>query len=172
MSLHFRLLLTILFSYFKSKLGSFVETKATFTVFPTDCHIPFFRLMSGGRYFDFMDLARVDQVARLGVLDLMGKDKLSINIGGQLLRYRKPMKVFTRFTVSTKIVYWDDRFFYVEQKFEQDGIIKTEGLVQGCFRSKLGVVPPVELLERANLKIDRPPLPELVKWFLNQNFAQ
>ncbi|MBY0371721.1 thioesterase family protein [bacterium] len=172
MNLHFRLLLTVLASRFKSKLSSFVETKTTFTVLPTDCHIPFFRLMCGGRYFDFMDAARVDQVSRLGILGLMRRDGLSINLGGQILRYRKPMKVFTRFTVSTKIIYWDDKFFYVEQKFEQNGIMKTEGLVQGCFRGKPGVVPPAELLKRAGLKIERPALPEIVKWFQSQNTAQ
>jgi acyl-CoA thioesterase FadM len=148
-----------------------VETRTTFTVLPSDCHIPFFRLMCGGRYFDFMDLARVDQVSRLGFLDLMRRDKLIIYIGGQILRYRKPMKVFTRFSVRTKILYWDDRFFYVEQKFEQGGIVKTEGLVQGCFRDKRGVVPPAELIERANLKIERPPMPEIVAWFLEQNLT-
>jgi acyl-CoA thioesterase FadM len=145
-------MLTILLAYFRPKLRAFVETKKHFTVLPTDAHLPLFRALCGGRYFDFMDLARVDQVTRLGVLNVMIKKGLDINIGGQFLQYRKPLKVFRRFAVLTKIIYWDEKFFYVEQKFEQDGTIKASGLVQACFRGSIsGVMENESMTTRSSL---------------------
>lgn len=165
MNLHFRLLLTILLSWLKPKLSTFEETSAKFTVLPTDAHIPFFKAMCGGRYVDFMDLARVDQVSRLGILGVMRRKKLDINLGGQFVRYHKPLKTFRRFEVRTNIVCWDEKFFYVDQKFMQDGVVKAHGLVQACFRGKGGICPPAELIAMAGMQDTKPAMPkEIADW--------
>lgn len=114
-----------------------------------------------------MDLGRVDQVTRLGILNLMIRKGLDISLGGQFVRYFKPLKTFRRFTLTTHIVYWDERFFYVEQKFHQDGVVKAHGLTQACFRGKEGVLKPSDLALLAGIDGTSPPMPEIVRDWLS-----
>ncbi len=163
MALHFRLLITLFFALLKPRRKKLEETEIAFRVLPTDCHLPYFRLMCAGRYFDFMDLARVDQVTQWGLLRTLYLEGLSMVVAGQYLKYLRPLKVFQRFNVKTRILFWDDRFVYIEHRFEQAGVLKTVGIVQGCLLGRKGIANPREILSRHLEEVPPPPMPPEVR---------
>lgn len=110
-----------------------------------------------------MDLARVDQVTQWGLLKVMHRQGLAMVVAGQYLKYLRPLRVFQRFQVRTRIVYWDDRFVYIEHTFEHRGVLKCAGMVQGCLYGKNGVANPREIFAQILEPVSQPPMPPQVR---------
>lgn len=48
--------------------------------------------------------------------------------GATTIRYRRFIKVFRKFQISTKIIYWDNQNIYIEHKFTSDGFVNAIAL--------------------------------------------
>jgi hypothetical protein len=66
MVLIFRVILVLLLSRFRRRIGPLDEASLRFTALPTDCDLNFH--MSAGRYLSFMDVGRVELIEREGQL--------------------------------------------------------------------------------------------------------
>jgi acyl-CoA thioesterase FadM len=73
--------------------------------------------MNNCRYFREMDFARVDFYERTGLYKLILQKKGSVFQGAATIRYRRFIRPFTRFHLTSKIVYWDDQNIYMEHRF-------------------------------------------------------
>lgn len=92
--------------------------------------------MNNSRYLRELDFARVDFYERTGlyktIVDLGG----SIVQGAATIRYRRFIKPFSRFTVTSKIIYWDEQSIYMEHRF----IGKSDGFVHAIAICKQRVI--------------------------------
>ncbi len=60
---------------------------------------------------------------------------------------------------------WDERFFYLEQRFESDGNLLATGWIKAAFLSKGGLVTPKEVIGVSGLDIESPEPPDtVVRW--------
>jgi hypothetical protein len=60
---------------------------------------------------------------------------------------------------------WDERWFYIEQKFTVGENLAAVGWVKGMLRDARGSINPQEALERATPGVVSPPMPEaIVQW--------
>lgn len=85
-------------------------------------------------------------------------------LGGSCNRYRRPINLLTKYTINTKVIYWDDTAFYVEQTFVQDSdnFVCFIGLVKQTIS---GVSPESVVSEAGEQEITKPEiLPELKLW--------
>lgn len=119
--------------------------------------------LNNGRYLTLMDLGRWDLVVRTGLLRALLQHKWHPVVGAATIRFRRSLDPFQRFELKTRILGWDERDFYIEQRFERDGEVHAVGLIRGVFLGKEGRVPLAAILAAAGSEAASPPLPEWVE---------
>lgn len=120
------------------------------------------RHVNNARYLLFMDYGRTAWVARLGLVDAILRHRLHFVVGGSHLLFRRSIDLLEPFTLETRLVSWDDRWFFIEQTFRrQDGQTAVRGLVRGMARDPGGLVATDRLLALGGHSPGAsPPLPE------------
>ena len=112
MNLYLRLVMTLLRSLFEPRMTTQQACVQWFRVWPND--IDAFGHMNNGRYLQIMDVARMRWLARTGTIAVAMRRRWSMSLGGNLTRYRRSLRLFARYCVSTRLVCWDQRWFYLE----------------------------------------------------------
>ena len=163
MILLFRFLLTILKSRFRSKIGPLDSSVVRFTVLPHDCDLNIH--LNAGRFVSFMDIARIELLARMRVLRSVLKKGWRPVVGGLVIRYRRSVQPFERFTIESRVVGWDDKWFYIEHVLNRhDGSMAATAYTRTLLRKSGGTVAPRELIELMGLAgTESPPLPPFVE---------
>jgi len=162
MLLFVRFLIVMLSASFRSRIDPLDPSVVRFTVLPNDCDLNIH--LNAGRFISFMDIARVELLARMRILRrIIGKGWRPV-VGGIVIRYRRSVLPFERFTVTSRVLGWDDKWFYIEHILDRrDGSLAAIGHSRTLLRSKAGAVHPRELLALMGMP-DRtsPVLPEFV----------
>jgi hypothetical protein len=83
-------------------------------------------------------------------------------VAGSSVRYRKRVTAFTRLTMHSRCIGWDDRFIYNEQSMWRGEDCTSHVLIRSAITSKAGIVPPVELARAAGISLESPALPDWV----------
>lgn len=171
MNLFFRMLFVFIRAFFKPKITSlFSENTLRLRVLPNDLDINMH--MNNGRYFTIMDLGRFDLVLRTGLMTLMMREKSVPILGSAKIRYRLPLMPFEPYDLVTRIVGFDDKWAYIEQKFvkvsgDKKGAVAAIAILKGSFYSNKTktTLPTQELLALIGHAEPSPSLPLYVsKW--------
>lgn len=64
-----------------------------------------------------LDFARVDFYERTGLYRTIRKNGGAIVQGAATIRYRRFIKPFSIFDITTKIIYWDEQNIFMEHRF-------------------------------------------------------
>ncbi|XP_030766892.1 protein THEM6-like [Sitophilus oryzae] len=73
--------------------------------------------MNNARYLRELDFAKIDFYERTGLYRNIVAKGGSLFAGATTIRYRRFIRVFSRYQISTKIIYWDNQNIYIEHKF-------------------------------------------------------
>ena len=122
--------------------------------------------VNNGRYLTLCDLGRFDLLMRSGLFKEILKRKWYPVLSSASLRFRKSLKAFDRIELTTEIIYWDEKWLYIEHCLEKDGVVCARGLVKGIFRGPEGNVTVPALMESIGYKADKPVLPDVVTTWL------
>ncbi|WP_395244725.1 acyl-CoA thioesterase [Agromyces sp. MMS24-K17] len=152
MHMLFRTLLHVLFlSRRRPDLGHWDVARTRFITLPTDLDIN--RHMNNGVYYSIMDVARFDMLVRNGIWKTMLDQGWYPVVASETITFRKSLSLWQRFTIESKVLGFDDKAVYVEQRFVRPGAdgkpeIYAQGLIRGRFLKKSGgIVPIPELVE-------------------------
>lgn len=166
MNLLFRFIYLLIFWRFRPKVEIFDECSTPFRVFPTDLDPNIH--MNNGVFLSIMDLARFDLTFRSGLFQILKRKKLYPVVASQFIRYQKSLSPFQKFEVKTKILGWDERFFYLRQIFVSKNDIVAFAVVKAKFLEKgKGGIHPQILLDAINVPKNHLILPHWVKDFLS-----
>ena len=160
MNLWLRALKVLIWSFFRPRLSWSDESRVWFRVWPNDLDINIH--MNNGRYMSVMDLGRFDIILRTGLWRLVTRRRLQPVIASAMVRYRRPLAPFERFTLSTRLIGWDSKWLYIEHRLERRGELVCHGVVRGTFLERSGSVPPAELAAALGHDAPSPPLPPWV----------
>lgn len=96
--------------------------------------------MNNARYLRECDFARFSLYTRNGVFKAIRALGANMVAGATTIRYRRPLCVGEAFELRSRIVTWDDKSFYVEQRFVscKDGMVSA---VMYCKQSVLRSSP-------------------------------
>lgn len=120
--------------------------------------------MNNGRYFSIMDLARFDLLYRAGVFGTLFKTGHFPIVASESIRFRKSLKPFQKFIVRTQIISWDEKDFFVSQKFISKGKLYGEGFIKGRFKKKgVGSVPTKDVFKVLGKQYEGPSMLPLAK---------
>jgi len=116
-----------------------------FYVLPNDLDINMH--MNNGRFNSIMDLGRIDIMQRTGLLKILTKNKWFGVVGSIHTRFRRPLKLFQAYELHSKIIYWDEKWTWVEHKMYSKKKLICSALVQTLIRKKTENVSTPELLK-------------------------
>ena len=127
--------------------------------------------MNNGRYLTIMDLGRFDLTLHSGLMRQVLRRRWMPVLGGATIAYHRPLKLFQRYTLTTRIVGWDAKWIYMEQTFESRGKRAATALVKGLIRGRDGSIPTPEVMASVGMTIPSPDLPEPVRRWIEADGA-
>ena len=161
MLLLLRTLKIALFALLARRADILAESRLVLRVWPNDCDLNFH--LNDGRYVSIAGMGRVDLLTRTGLMRAALKRKWMPVIGGTMIRYKRSLLPLERFTLVTRMIGWDEKWFYIEHRFERgDGSIAALSIVRGVLRNKSGPIPSADVLALAGHHEPSPALPDFV----------
>ena len=139
-------------------MGVLEEDRLRMHVWPNDIDFNFH--LNNARYLNIMDYARMHLLARTQLLEHVVRSRWMPVVGAVWITYRRSLSVFSAFLLTSRLVGWDDRWFYFEQTFTGRDGLAAVGWVKGALRLKQGTVEPQKVIERVAPGAQCPPMPE------------
>lgn len=127
------------------RISRFGVAETPFRVWATDLDI--FRHMNNGVYLSILDLGRVDLLSRSGIWAIFTAKRWYPVVVAETISFRKSLTLGQRFTVESKVLGFDAKSVYIQQRFVVAGEIYAEAFVRGRFLKRgAGVVQIPEVL--------------------------
>ncbi|WP_412777800.1 acyl-CoA thioesterase [Thalassospira lucentensis] len=158
MNLIFRLIRVLILSLVRSRLDPLDPSVLHFRAWPFDLDINVH--MTNSRYFALMDLGRTELILRNGIAKQMFKRKWQPVVSGSTMRFKRAIKPFQKFAVETQALYWDDKGFYLEQRFVANGKTLALGVVKAVFVGPEGIIRPEEICRLVGADETSPLMPD------------
>lgn len=161
MNLYLRLIGLLLRLPFVRRQGLLEPARVGFRAWLNDCDINLH--LNNGRYLTFMDLARVHFMAQAGLLAPLWRQGWLPVLSAVEMSFIRPIQPLQRFEIVTRLLTWDEKYFYIEQRFETGGRLCAVGTVKGLFlhgRERVASAAVVGLLGPG---IAAPNLPDIVR---------
>jgi acyl-CoA thioesterase FadM len=118
-------------------------------VWPNDIDFNFH--LNNSRYLTCMDYGRIRMLAASGILGNVVRRRWTPLVGSIDIVYRRSLPLWIPFTLTTRNVCWDDRWFYMEQTIRfREGLAST-AWVKALFQEGGKSVAPqfvVDLVDR------------------------
>lgn len=160
MNLYFRFFIYLIFSWFsKIKLGVFDSSVISFRVLPNDLDLN--NHMNNGRFLTIMDIGRIDMVIKTGLGKIMLKNKWYPVVGSVNIIYLKSLSPFQKYNLETKTICWDEKWFYIEQRFLVNDRIIATAIVKALFKKGNKTLSSIDVINAVNPEIkESPEFPE------------
>ena len=158
MNLIFRLIRVLILSLVRSRLDPLDPSVLHFRAWPFDLDINVH--MTNSRYFALMDLGRTELILRNGIAKQMFKRKWQPVVSGSTMRFKRAIKPFQKFAVETQALYWDDKGFYLEQRFVANGKTLARNIVKPVFVGPEGIIRPEEICRLVGADETSPLMPD------------
>ncbi|KAB2834441.1 MAG: thioesterase, partial [Caedimonadaceae bacterium] len=79
------------------------------------------------------DLARIDGLIRSGLGKFLVKHRYGTVLGSSYIRFRRSLKVFQKVELKTRFVGYEEKWFYMEHRFESEDNLIACGIVKATF---------------------------------------
>jgi acyl-CoA thioesterase FadM len=168
MNLYLRFLWLLICSTLKPKITDLLAPCVLrYRVLPNDLDLNLH--MNNGRYLSVMDLGRFDLIYRSGIFSQMLKEKAIPVLSAAQVRYRLQLHFWEPYDMETRIICWDDKWVYLQQRFivvkgKRAGETAAIALFKGAFysRAEKTTVPTSKLLKKIGFEAQSPEFPNFV----------
>lgn len=158
MNLYLRLLwLFIRMHWLPKQVDPLAASTLHMRVMPNDLDI--YLHVNNGRYLTLMDLGRMHLIVVSGLLKPLRQHGFAPLLGSIKVHFIRSLRLFDKFTQTTQVVYWDEKWIYIEQKIFKDNELRVVALMKMLFVSKEGKVPPDKIIQLLPNPPTRPPMP-------------
>jgi len=162
---YLRLAKVLLTSPRRKKLQLGESSELPMRVWPGD--IDAYPEQNNGRHLTLMDLGRYDYAVRIGLFKLVKQRRWAFMIAGSSVRYRHRLRALQKYTLVTRLLGTDERFFYFHQFTKSAQGAHSSALIRGALASREGLVPVCELIEALGVQDWNPELPEWVQAWID-----
>lgn len=163
MNLWLRLILVLISRYFRKPLRVTDESNLRFFVCPNDLDI--YGHMNNGRYLTLMDLGRIDLILRSPLGKLAAENRWNPLVASSHMTFRRPLTVLEPYHLRTRILGWDEKWFFIEQRFESHHKTIATGYIKGLFRGPEGNVTPEKALKLSGFSGASPNIADVKRLF-------
>ena len=160
----FRTILVMLLGRRRPAVGIHDVARLRLRVLPTD--LDFLGHMNNGVYLSIADLGRMDLLVRAGVWKTFQERGYYPVVASETITFRKSLQPWQRFDLESRVVGYDAKACYIEQRFVVDGEVFATMFIRGRFLKKSGgVVTIPELSDAVGIDVtDFPPPSWLGEW--------
>jgi acyl-CoA thioesterase FadM len=122
--------------------------------------------VNNGIYLSLMDLGRMDLLIRAGAWKRLSALGYYPVVASETISFRKSLQPRQRFTLQSRVVGYDEKSVYVEQRFVANDEIYATGVIRGRFLKKTGgTVSIAELAAALDVDASALPVPAwLARW--------
>ena len=147
----------------RPKLDLGDESVLTMRVWPND--LDWYMHVNNGRYLTLMDLGRTDFSVRTVLMKLFRKRRWQPVAGAVTIRFRRSLQPFQRYTLTTRMAGWNERWWFFEQRFEAAGELYALAYAKVAILEKGKPLPAAQVLDATGWSGEQPTLPEgIVNW--------
>ncbi|MEW6736114.1 MAG: acyl-CoA thioesterase [Acidobacteriota bacterium] len=158
MSLYIRFIITLIKGFFNRQLlGPLDESTITFRVLPNDLDLN--GHMNNGRYLTIMDLGRINLIHKMGLLRIVVQRHWFPVVTAVTTSFYRPLKLFQTYRLKSRVICWDEKYFFVEQQFERNGKLIATGIVKVLIRSRAGNVQTEQVINAMGSDVISPNIP-------------
>lgn len=161
MNLYFRLPFILLQARRGEPLTPLDESVLQFRVLPTDINLG--GRMHTGVYLGIMELGCVDLMMRIGFLGLAWKQRWLPQMIAVNMRYLASLKFLQRYELSTRLLCWDNRWIYLEQRFRHQNRTVAVGQIKAAVCGRRGTIAPGYILELLGYDPSSPSMPTVIQ---------
>ncbi|XP_035725489.1 protein THEM6-like [Vespa mandarinia] len=121
-----RLIFTFIWAKFIQKKTKLLDKTTIYSICTTQ-DLDFMSHMNNARYLRELDFSRYHYFLQTKMYFLLTNMGITAILGGLCTRYRRSIKFFMIYKITTKLIYWDEKSFYFEHRFInlQDNFIHT-----------------------------------------------
>lgn len=161
MNLYLRLLGMLLMLPFVPRREAFAESRVSFRVLPNDCDLNFH--MNNGRYLTFMDLGRLHLIGQSGLLRQLVRHRWRPVLSAAEINFIRALRPLQKFELVTRLLTWEDKYVYMEQRFEAQGELYASAMVRGVFLRRGRPVNFTQVVRALGEPGTPPPMPAVVR---------
>jgi acyl-CoA thioesterase FadM len=145
----------------RSPLGADGESVIRLRVWPHD--LDMWGHVNGGRYLTMSDLGRLDFSIRSGLFKIVRRQHWTMPIATAGLQFLRPLRLFQTCELHTRVVGWDNKWWYLETKFVRKGRTVATVVAKAVVRGPDGTITPKRLLELLGGDPEPFPVPEHIR---------
>lgn len=140
----FRNILTVLAALFKYGAASpLASVTSRFRITPLDTGIS---KLKSDKFLHLVESAQIDFFIRTGLMGIFIRRGYSFVNVSQIIRFSKPVKVFSGVEIVSRIIYWDERIAYFEHLFLVRGDRCACVLVKTKFKQGSKTIEPAGVI--------------------------
>ncbi|HKK96847.1 MAG TPA: acyl-CoA thioesterase [Marivita sp.] len=124
--------------------------------------------LNNGRTLTLFDLGRIPLAQKNGLLDVIRRERWGLTMAGVVVRYRRRIRTFEKIEMRSRLICWDDRFFYIEQSmWKTNGECANHAVYRSAVTDKSGIVQADRVAKALGLEgITSPEMPKWVALWL------
>src|SRR5258706_9415780 len=107
-----------------------------------------------------MDLGRVHMVAQIGLMGVIFRNRWMPVLAAAEINFIRQLAPFQKFDLVTRLVTWDEKYAYMEQRFESNGVLCAHAFVKGLFLDKGHRVNNADVVAELGYTGEPPPCPD------------
>lgn len=156
-----RVLKGTILSYFQRPLPLDGIHESQHICWPWD--MDFWGEMNNGLMLCVYDMGRIPFSVRIGLGRLLFKNRWGFAMVGISVRYRRRVRLFHRFKMTTGMIGRDEKFLYLLQTMWRKGEAVSSVLYRTAITDKNGIVPTQEVFKQFDAPEWNPEMPEWVR---------
>lgn len=126
--------------------------------------------LNNGRVLTLYDLGRIVLFRRVGAVAAMRRRGWVGAVAGLSIRYRRRVRIWDRYSLHSRFIGHDARFFYCEQAMWRQGECTSHAVLRLAITSGArGIVPTSEVIAEIGSPAPTDPLPDWVQaWIASE----
>jgi acyl-CoA thioesterase FadM len=116
--------------------------------------------LNNGRYLTLMDIGRFDLTIRAGLLKAMIVKRWLPVLSTASIQFYRSLGPFQKFQLTTKIIYWDEKWLYLSQGYHCHDKVYASAVVKAVFKHGKLTVPVRELFAFLGEEFFLPEMPK------------
>lgn len=161
-----RLIIAMIRAKFKNKLTGTETIIKTFRVWITDIDVS---VMNHAAIMTVFETGRLDLMVRSNFFKAASKNKWFFPSQAISVQFYRPLKVFQKAEIHTKISYVDEKWIYVEQKIERKGKIVAACIVKNTIKKGRETIHTSKIMEALTIKNVPSQKYDLIKTYEQEN---
>ena len=162
MSRWLRILVIIIRARFRKKIKPDEEISLNFRVWPTDVDLS---IMNNTAMLAVTEFGRWDYMVRTGFLKYARKHKLYLPLASISAKFRRPLRRFQKFQLTTKISYWDQKWIYISHRIVRKEKTIAVALAKATLKKGRESLPFERVISDLNWEMKPESRPEMVDIF-------